>query len=607
MTGGLDDALRRAQGERAARGLARTLELPEQARHDFTSNDTLGLARDPAVIEAGRAALRDYGAGARASRLLGGGSPLDQTLEAAAADWLGAEAALLFPTGYQANLGVVTTLAGEGDVICSDSRNHASLIDACRLSRARTLIFGHADPASLREALEQCSGARRRIILVEGVDSMEGDLPPLKEYEALAREYDAWLVVDEAHAAGVVGPAGAGAWRAAGLSDERLAARIITGGKALGVGGALVVGSATLRQELTDRARAFVFTTGTPPATAGALLAAIEAARASDDLRERLRANAARLAEALSLPAPAAAILPYLVGDNEAAVAIGRSLQSAGFDVRAVRPPTVPPGTARLRIVVHATHTEAVLDELAHRVLEVDVTPEPPQPTAHAAAPLCVVGTDTEVGKTVVSALIARALCRRGPTRYWKPVQTGDDCDTTTVCDLAPEVHADAPAYRFPRPASPHHAAESAGAEIDIERMDAAYEEERARAQGALLLELAGGLLVPLVGGTTNLDWIAKLRPQLVLVARTGLGTLNHTLLSLEALRSRGLKVEALFLVGEEHLDNERTLRELSGVERVYHLPLLEPLDEAALDAWLDSNDLAPLLGPEENATLSSS
>ena len=607
MTGGLDDALRRAQGERAARGLTRTLELPKQARHDFTSNDTLGLARDLSVIDAGRAALKDYGAGARASRLLGGGSPLDQALEAAAAEWLGAEAALLFPTGYQANLGVVTTLAGEGDAICSDSRNHASLIDACRLSRARTLIFEHADPASLREALEQSRGARRRIILVEGIDSMEGDLPPLKEYEALAREYDAWLVVDEAHAVGVVGPAGAGAWRAAGLSDERLAARIITGGKALGVGGALVVGSVTLRRELTERARAFVFTTGTPPATAGALLAAIEAARAADDLRERLRANAARLAEALSLPAPAAAILPYLVGDNEAAVALGRSLQSAGFDVRAVRPPTVPAGTARLRIVVHATHTEAVLDELARRVLEADATPEPPQPTAHATAPLCVVGTDTEVGKTVVSALIARALCRRGPTRYWKPVQTGDDCDTTTVCDLAPEVRADAPAYRFPRPASPHHAAESAGAEIDIERMDAAYDEERARAQGALLLELAGGLLVPLVGATTNLDWIARLRPQLVLVARTGLGTLNHTLLSLEALRSRGLKVEALFLVGEEHPDNERTLRELSAVERVYHLPILEPLDEAGLDAWLDSNDLAPLLGPKENAALSSS
>ncbi len=602
MTGHLDDALRRAQREREARGLARSLRLPTEARHDFTSNDTLGLARAPEVVEAGRAALQEHGAGARASRLLGGGSPLDQELEALTADWLGAEAALLFPTGYQANLGVVTTLAGEGDAICSDSRNHASLIDACRLSRARTLVFQHSDPQSLERALTQCAGARKRFILIEGVDSMEGDLAPMKEYEALAREHDAWLIVDEAHAVGVVGPAGAGAWRAAGASDERLAARIVTGGKALGVGGALVVCSDALRQELCERARSFVFTTGTPPATAGALLAAVNSARCADDERGQLRVNARRLAAALSLPAPDAAILPYPVGDNDAAVSLANTLQAAGFDVRAVRPPTVPLGAARLRIVVHSTHTDAALDGLAERLLATGATPASPPPVDDVSAPICVVGTDTEVGKTVVSALLARALCRRGPTRYWKPVQTGDDCDTTTVSALSPELSTGAPAYRFPRPASPHHAAESAGAEIDMERLDDAYEEERSRAEGTLLLELAGGLHVPLVGATTNLDWIAGLRPRIVLVARTGLGTLNHTLLSLEALAARKLGVDALFLVGEEHPDNERTLRELCGVESVHHLPLLDPLDAAALDAWLDTNDLSPLLGPAHTA-----
>jgi len=602
MTGGLDDALRSAQREREARGLARSLELPDNARHDFTSNDTLGLARDPKIIEAGRAALAQHGAGARASRLLGGGSPLDKELEAATADWLGAEAALLFPTGYQANLGVVTTLAGEGDAICSDSRNHASLIDACRLSRARTLVFEHRDPESLERALLKCAGARRRFILFEGVDSMEGDLAPMKEYAALAREHDAWLIVDEAHAVGVVGPRGAGAWRAAGEGDERLAARVVTGGKALGVGGALVVGSAALRQELCERARSFVFTTGTPPATAGALLAAVNKARTLDGAREELRANAARLASALSLPAPDAAILPYPIGDNDAAVSLANKLRADGFDVRAVRPPTVPPGTARLRIVVHATHTDAALDGLAERVLATGVRPRPTPSEEAPSAPLCVIGTDTDVGKTVVSALLARALCRRGPARYWKPVQTGDDCDTTTVSALSPELSTATPTYHFPRPASPHHAAESAGSEIDMTRLDAAYEEERARAEGELLLELAGGLHVPLVGATTNLDWIAGLRPRLVLVARTGLGTLNHTLLSLEALSARKLNVDALFLVGEEHPDNERTLRELGGVESVHHLPLLDPLDSAALDDWLDANDLGALLGPEQTA-----
>jgi len=602
MTGRLDDELRRAQGKREARGLARSLELPLKTQHDFTSNDTLGLARDPEVIEAGRAAIKEHGAGARASRLLGGGSPLDLELEAATAEWLGAEAALLFPTGYQANLGVVTALAGEGDAICSDERNHASLIDACRLSRARTLVFRHADPESLARCLSQSAGARRRFVLVEGVDSMEGDLAPLREYAALALEHDAWIIIDEAHAAGVVGPEGAGAWRAAGVSDERLAARVVTGGKALGVGGALVVGSETLRRELCERARSFVFTTGTPPATAGALLAAVDKARRAEDAREQLRSNARRLAEALGLPVPDAAILPFPVGENDAAVSLASTLQSAGFDVRAVRPPTVPEGTARLRIVVHAAHTDVALDGLAERLRATGVTPTPTTSTDSERAPLCVTGTDTAVGKTVVSALLARALCRRGPAHYWKPVQTGDDCDTTTVSDLAPDLSAGAPAYRFPRPASPHHAAASAGSEIDMDTLDAAYVEERSRAGSALLLELAGGLHVPLVGAITNLDWIARMRPRIVLVARTGLGTLNHTLLSLEALSARRLNVDALFLVGEEHPDNERTLCELGGVESVHHLPLFDPLDADAIDDWLDANDLSLLLGPVQAA-----
>lgn len=600
MSERLDDALRRAHAERQSRGLARSLELPQGDLHDFTSNDTLGLAHDPEVIAAGRAALLAHGAGARASRLLGGGAPHDLELEAQTADWLGAEAALLFPTGYQANLGVITTLARAGDAICSDARNHASLIDACRLSRARTLVFDHADPESLARRLAECAGARRRLILVEGVDSMEGDLAPLAEYARLAEEHDAWIIVDEAHSAGVIGPSGAGAWRASGASDERLAARVLTGGKALGVGAALVVGSHALRQELLESARSFIFTTGATPATSAALLAAVQRVRPADDARARLRANAARLAHALDLPAPDAAILPYRVGENDAAVALSNSLRTSGYDVRAVRPPTVPAGTARLRIVIHAEHTAAALDGLAELLL---ASPNARRtPSAHATertpTPLCVAGTDTEIGKTVVSALLARALCRRGSARYWKPLQTGDDCDTTTLTALAPEISTGAPAYRFPRPASPHHAAESAGTCIDMDTLDAALHSERAATAGTLLYELAGGLHVPIVDATTNLDWIARHRPRIVLVARTELGTLNHTLLSLEALRARRLTIDALFLVGEAHPDNERTLRALGGVADVHHLPLLDPLDAQTLDAWLDAHDLEALLGP---------
>jgi 8-amino-7-oxononanoate synthase len=593
----MDDALRRAQAERRARGLARSLALPEGARHDFTSNDTLGFAKDPEIIAAGQAALARYGAGARASRLLGGGSPLDTEVEDSVAEWLGAEAALLFPSGYQANLGVVTTLAREGDVICSDARNHASLIDACRLSKARTLIFNHSDPEDLERCLRQAAGAHRRLILVEGVDSMEGDVAPLLRYAELASEHDAWLIVDEAHAAGVIGPRGAGAWRASGASDERLAARVVTGGKALGASGGLVVGSAALRQELLSSARSFVFSTGTPPATSGCLSLAVKRAMDAEGERELIRVKGARLAAALNLPAPNAAILPIPIGDNEAAVALASSLQSDGFDVRAVRPPTVPEGTARLRVVIHADHSEATIDALAEKVLAAKLDPTLPKRANSNRTPICVAGTDTEIGKTVVSALLTRALARRGTVRYWKPIQTGDDCDTSTVNALAPEASTGSPAFRYPRPASPHHAAESAGERIDMIALDAAYERERESTAESLLFELAGGLYVPLVDAVTNLDWIAGLRPRVILVARTGLGTLNHTLLSLEALRSRRLKIDALFLVGEAHPDNERTLRELGGVALVYHLPRLEPLSAGSLDAWLEENDLTALLG----------
>ena len=598
MSEDLDLALRRAEAERSARGLSRSLTLPDESRHDFTSNDTLGLARDPEVIEAGRDAVQSYGAGARASRLLGGGSPLDVELERAVAEWLGAEAALLFPSGYQANLGVVTTLAGEGDVICSDARNHASLIDACRLSKARTLIFQHNDPEDLEHCLKQSAGARRRFILVEGVDSMEGDVPPLTRYAALAREHDAWIIVDEAHAAGVIGASGAGAWRASGASDDRLAARIVTGGKALGASGGLVVGSAALRQELLAGARSFVFTTGLAPAISGSLLKSVEKTAAADEARSLIRERICRLAAALKLPAPDAAILPVPVGDNTAAVALADSLQSEGFDVRAVRPPTVPEGTARLRVVIHSTQTEEAIEALSAKLVAAGLEGSVCSPDSTVAAPLCVAGTDTEIGKTVVSALLTRALGRRGPVRYWKPIQTGDDCDTSTVQALAPLAAVGAPAFRYPRPASPHHAAESAGESIDMAALNSKLDSELECSEAGLLFELAGGLHVPLVGATTNLDWIAARQPRVILVARTGLGTLNHTLLSLEALRARRLKVAALFLVGEAHADNERTLRELSGVENIHHLPILEPLTTSSLDAWLDANDLTPLLGP---------
>src|SRR5262245_32659218 len=243
----LDQALARELELWEAAGLLRRPEECAPSRLvDFASNDYLGLARDPRVVEAARAALAVHGAGGRASRLLGGGSPLHVACERAAAEWLGAEAALLFPSGWQANAGLVSALAGRGDAVFSDRLNHASLVDAARLSRARVFVHAHLDLEELERQLASAAGARRRLVLTEGVFSMDGDRAPLAELHALCARHDAHLVVDEAHAAGLLGPEGAGAWAAARVAAEgeaRLAARVVTGGKALGVAGAFVAGS----------------------------------------------------------------------------------------------------------------------------------------------------------------------------------------------------------------------------------------------------------------------------------------------------------------------------------------------------------------------------
>jgi len=615
-----------------AAGLERRLPRDDgRARADFVSNDYLGLACDRRVVDAARAALERAGAGARAARLLGGGSERGDDAaraEELCAEWLGEEAALLFPSGWQANLGAIGTLAGPGDALFSDELNHASLIDGCRLSRARVATFAHGDLDELARQLAQSRGARRRLVVVESLFSMDGDLADLAALDELAARHDAWLLVDEAHAAGLLGPRGAGGFAATRRPATRVAARIVTGGKALGVAGAFVVGSAALRDLLLHRARPFVFTTAPPPAVSAALAAAITIVRepACDATRARLLALARALATALPRGAtaarpPAGAIVPFQVGDAAATRTLGDALDRDGFAVGAVRPPTVPEGGARLRLVVHATNTD---DEIA-RLAAAIARHAPARAGAAAAAtaataatartaaaprlaePWFVVGTDTGVGKTVVSALLLRAAKRTGPAAYWKPVQTGSESDSATVAALAAIAPHEqiAPHHAFARPASPHEAAAEEGRRV--ERLDEALAAHRARLAGhRLIVELAGGLLVPYRAGREpwlQADWLARLRPRIVVVARTAVGTLNHTLLTLEALRARRLEPTALFLVGEPHPWNAATLRELSGVEALFELPRLEPLATAALDHWLDRDDrsagLAALLAPE--------
>ena len=599
---GLEGRLARERELRATRGLQREVVDPASPGVDFTSNDYLGLARDPALLEAARAALA-HGAGGRASRLLGGGSPLDREVERAAAEWLGAEEALFFPSGYHANLGLLGALLRPGDVVLSDELNHASLIDGLRLARARVVLYRHADAADLERRLAELGRGRAALVVTESVFSMDGDLAPLGAIADSCARHGTSLVVDEAHAVGLLGPRGAGAWAALGperARDPVLAARVVTGGKALGAAGALVVSSAAVRDALVNRARSFAFTTAAPPAVVAALGAGLARAAELDAARARACELARRLARALDLPAPAAAIVPLPIGDPDAAMVAARELRERGLHVRAVRPPTVPAEGSRLRLVCHATNTDAELEALVAALRTL------PRPERRAAAPveradaLVVTGTDTDAGKTVVAALLARAAVRRGRAGYLKPVQTGEVSDTAEVGRLAGAgLRLGEPAHEFPLPASPHEAAIAAGARVELERIERALAREReALAGGRLIVELAGGLLVPWTFETLQVDWLARTRLPLVLVARSGLGTLNHTLLSLEALRARHLEPAALFLVGPPHESNRETLRRLGRLGALYEVPPFEPLDTASLDAWIDAHDLSPLLGP---------
>jgi len=327
----------------------------------FSSNDYLGLAGHPALADAARAALDRHGVGAGASRLIVGNTSAHEELETTAAQWLGRPAARLFNSGFAANTGILPVLASAPDEIFSDSLNHASLIDGARLSRAAIRVFPHLDLGSLEEMLVG-SRARRRVIVTESLFSMDGDLAPVRELRALADRYEAILVVDEAHAVGVYGDAGAGILERDGVCAD---ATIATLGKGLGVYGAVVAGPRVLADILWNRARPLVFTTGLPPLVAAAASAAIGVVRAAEGarLRATLAARVRQLAAGLHDLGVAATgtspIIPLIVGDDGDVMTLTARLLERGIFVQGVRPPTVPEGTARLRITVSAAHSES--------------------------------------------------------------------------------------------------------------------------------------------------------------------------------------------------------------------------------------------------------
>jgi len=331
----------------------------------FASNDYLGLAGDERLIRASIAALERAGAGAAASPLISGHMELHDELERELAEWLGCEAAVLFGSGYHANIGTIAALVGPEDEIFSDALNHASLIDGCRLARARVSIYPHRDTGALARSLG-ASRARRRLVVTDSVFSMDGDVAPLAEVAELAARFGAWVMVDEAHATGVFGPEGAGLVAALGLG-ERITVRMGTLGKALGGYGAFVAGSRALIDWLVNRARAYVYSTALPPAVVGAVRAAVAIARGEETRRERLWRNARRLHEGLVAaglePSPLESpIVPIVLGASRTALDVARRAFAAGVLAPAIRPPTVPEGTARLRLTPIATHTEEQID-----------------------------------------------------------------------------------------------------------------------------------------------------------------------------------------------------------------------------------------------------
>ena len=360
------------------------LESRAQLRHletakgvDFSSNDYLGLSTNTEVKRAILKSVKsDVRLGSTGSRLLSGHDEAWTDLEQDFARWVGTEAALYFTSGYAANTGLLTAILQSDDVVFSDSANHASLIDGIRLAKCRRVIFPHLNLDFLEDQLRRSEGTSgARVIVVESLFSMQGDLAPLSDLAVIAGHYGAELIVDEAHAIGVRGPQGRGLVAQAGLS-ERVLATVQTCGKALGAAGAFVCGSENLRRFLINRARTFIFSTALPPYFAAQLAACVQLAAAADAERAHLAELSACLRRELRsngfyISGTESQIIPVILGSNEAAVFFAEELRARGLGVRAIRPPTVPAGSARLRLALTAKHTKENLAAVVAAMVQV--------------------------------------------------------------------------------------------------------------------------------------------------------------------------------------------------------------------------------------------
>jgi 8-amino-7-oxononanoate synthase len=359
-------ALKAALADLEQRHLRRTRRVAPREAVNFSSNDYLGLSAHPEVVRAFADAVMKHGVGSGASHLVTGHSREHDTLEEALAAYTGRERALVYSTGYMANIGVIGALADQKAAIVSDKLNHASLIDGCRVTGAKVSRYRHADADHATELLAALEPqVKSHLLVTDGVFSMDGDLAPLPDLARACRVANAWLVVDDAHALGVIGASGRGSCEHFGLSTDDVPVLIGTFGKAFGTFGAFVAGDADLIEYLIQKSRTYIYTTALPPAVAAATFAALEVAQRDTWRRERALAHARRVHGVLGLPgASESPIVPVILGDAARAVAASRELEARGFLVSAIRPPSVPEGSARLRVTLSATHEEQQVDAL---------------------------------------------------------------------------------------------------------------------------------------------------------------------------------------------------------------------------------------------------
>ena len=606
------------------------VNLAGRALVSFCSNDYLGLACDPRLRSAAADAASASGFGAGASRLVSGNLPEHVALEAALAAFLSLPAALLFPTGYQANLGLLTALAGPDDLIVVDRAVHASILDGCRLSRAKLAVYPHLDTDTADHHLSRLGPTRRRRFLVtESLFSMDGDVAPLPALASIAKANDAALIVDEAHAFGCLGPSGRGLCAQLGVQPDVL---IGTLGKALGASGAFAAGTIQLRDYLLNHARSFIFTTALPAPVAAAAHAALRIVSSSegDHLRHRLHHLVLQLRASIGLPVDphAAPIVPIIIGADQPALDASLHLQTRGLFIQAIRPPTVREGTSRLRLTISTHHTDQdvaelaqALSDLAHRsTIKVTPTSEPTSlvPTIHhptALSPslspysrgIFILGTDTAVGKTSVAVAILHILASRGANPVpFKPVETGArPLPSDAARLLSASLRRDIPLglvcpISFPDPIAPAVASRATPITLPIlhdhARKAAAY-------GGPLIVESVGGILSPYAQNLTSADLATALGLPVLLVARNALGTVNHTSLALGELRRRSIHCLGTILVtttGERTPDqqsNSSLIADANGQSPLGTLPFLNSQDPAEIAKALAANvDLAQLL-----------